>query len=268
VTAHRILVKVGGATLDDPGSRGRFAESVARAVAAGDEVAVVHGGGAQVSRMTAALGLVPQRVRGLRVTDDETARVVLQVLAGEVNALLVAALQAAGADAIGVSGADGGLFKAAPQDPALGRVGTVVHADGAVLERILGAGFVPVIATVAPAPGETDVFLNVNADAAVAPLASAWRADMVLFLSDVAHVQDHGERVESLDRAAFEALETDGVIVGGMLPKVEAALDAADALPEALVKIATAFASDPIAAAVQTSHGTLLTAQVRSLSNG
>ena len=92
----RILVKVGGAILDDAGTRGRFAASVNAARERGHEVVVIHGGGAQVSRLTDALGLEPRRVRGLRVTDDGTARAVLQVLGGEVNAVLVAALQRAG----------------------------------------------------------------------------------------------------------------------------------------------------------------------------
>ena len=136
----RILVKVGGAILDDAGARAAFSNSVARAHSAGHEVVLVHGGGAQVSRLTEALGLVPTRVRGLRVTDDATARAVLQVLGGEVNALLVAALQRAGVSAVGVTGADGGLFDAVPVDPALGHVGAVSQVDAGVLERLGASG--------------------------------------------------------------------------------------------------------------------------------
>lgn len=271
MSGQRILVKVGGAILDDALTRAQFAESVSLAVAAGDDVVVVHGGGAQVSRLTDALGLIPQRVRGLRVTDDATARAVLQVLGGEVNAMVVAALQRAGVAAIGLTGADGGLFDAEPVDPLLGRVGAVTRVDASVLDRLRYAGFVPVVATVTPAPEEnpgsdTGVFLNVNADAAVAPLAAAWSADIVLFLSDVPHVLNGDERIESIDRASCTNLEASGVIAGGMIPKVEAAINAASALPEAVVKIAAASGVDPIAAALQPSHGTIFFDRMQSVS--
>ena len=127
------------AILDDAGTRARFAASVGAARASGHEVVVIHGGGAQVSRLTDALGLVPRRVRGLRVTDDGTARAVLQVLGGEVNAVLVAALQGAGVPAVGLTGADGGLFKAGVVDPVLGHVGAV-EAHAAVTVERPGAG--------------------------------------------------------------------------------------------------------------------------------
>lgn len=264
----RILVKVGGAILDDPGTRATFASSVAAAVGRGDSVVVVHGGGAQVSRLTDALGLVPRRVRGLRVTDDETARAVLQVLGGEVNATLVAALQGTGVDAIGVTGADGGLFAAAIVDPALGHVGAVSTVDGAVIERLVSAGFAPVVATVTPAANETDVFLNVNADMAVAPLAAAWGADAILFLSDVPHVKNGDDRVPSIDPDLAAALEADGVVAGGMIPKVEAALEAAKVLPGATVKIATGSGPDPLAAALDVANGTAVTAQKEEIGRG
>ena len=257
--ARRILVKVGGAILDDPSTRAAFAGSVGAARAAGDEVVVVHGGGAQVSRLTEALGLVPRRVRGLRVTDDGTARAVLQVLGGEVNAGLVAALEAAGVRAVGLTGADGGLFRAGVVDPALGHVGAVDAVDPEVLEALGAAGYVPVVATVTPRPGDTEVFLNVNADMAVAPIAAAWGASAVLFLSDVPHVR-HGEaRIPSLDGADAASLEAEGVIAGGMIPKVEAAVAAAEALPGATVKIAAGDVADPVAAALSPEHGTLVT---------
>ncbi|MEM1449762.1 MAG: acetylglutamate kinase [Planctomycetota bacterium] len=266
--AQRILVKVGGAILDDAAARAAFAASVRGAIDTGHSVVVVHGGGMQVSRLTVALGLEVRRVRGLRVTDDATARAVLQVLGGEVNSMLVAALQAAGVDAIGVTGADGALFAAQPVDADLGRVGAVESVTPDVLARLGGAGFVPVVATVTPAPGETDVFLNVNADAAVAPIAAAWGADAVLFLSDVAHVLDGGARVPALDRAAAQALETSGAVTGGMVPKVDAALDAAEALPRATVKIASGSTPDCIAAGLDADLGTLVTATPQEARHG
>ena len=258
----RILVKVGGAILDDAGTRARFAASVAAARERGQEVVVIHGGGAQVSRLTDALGLEPRRVRGLRVTDDGTARAVLQVLGGEVNAVLVAALQRAGVPAVGLTGADGGLFKAGVVDPALGHVGAVDEVNPEVLTALGAAGYVPVVATVTPRPDDVDVFLNVNADMAVAPIAQAWGADAVLFLSDVPHVRDGAERIPHLDGASASALEASGVIAGGMIPKVEAAVAAAEARPAATVKIAAGDVDDPVAAALLTDRGTLVAAQL------
>ncbi|MGB0331372.1 MAG: acetylglutamate kinase, partial [Planctomycetota bacterium] len=154
---RRLLVKVGGAILDDGATRARFAASVGAARERGHEVVVIHGGGAQVSRLTDALGLEPRRVRGLRVTDDGTARAVLQVLGGEVNAVLVAALQRAGVPAVGLTGADGGLFKAGVVDPALGHVGAVDEVNPAVLAALGAAGYVPVVATVTPRSDDVDV---------------------------------------------------------------------------------------------------------------
>ncbi|MEM6673632.1 MAG: acetylglutamate kinase [Planctomycetota bacterium] len=263
--AQRILVKVGGAILDDPETRASFAASVADTRARGSSVVVVHGGGAQVTRLTDALGLEPVRIRGLRVTDDATARAVLQVLAGEVNAILVAALQRAGASAVGLSGADGGLFDADVADAALGHVGVVSRVDASILDALGGAGYVPVVSTVTPAGDGSDVFLNVNADAAVAPLAAAWRADAVLFLSDVPHVRDGDARVPAIDRSAFTALEASEAIVGGMIPKVGAALAAAESLPEATVRIASGSERDAISAALDPSRGTRVFAAIEEV---
>jgi acetylglutamate kinase len=193
---------------------------------------------------------------------------VLQVLGGEVNAILVAALQRAGVDAVGLTGADGGLFDADVVDPALGHVGAVSRVDGGVLERLGDAGFVPVVSTVTPSGGAADVFLNVNADMAVGPLAAAWGADAVLFLSDVPHVKDGDARIASLDAEATSRLVDAGVIAGGMIPKVEAALAAADALPTAAVKIATGSGDDPIAAALDPGLGTTVTTCKEEIGRG
>ena len=120
------------------------------------------------------------------------------------------------------------------------------------------AGYVPVVATVTPRPDDVDVFLNVNADMAVAPIAQAWDADTVLFLSDVPHVRDGAERIPHLDGAAATELEARGVIAGGMIPKVEAAVAAAEARPAATVKIAAGDVDDPVASALLPDRGTLV----------
>ncbi|MEM8710419.1 MAG: acetylglutamate kinase, partial [Planctomycetota bacterium] len=253
----RLVLKVGGAILDDAAKRAAFAASVARVIEELDaSVVVVHGGGAQLSRQCERLGIDVQRNdRGLRITDEATLAAAVQVLAGEVNAALVTALSAASVAAIGMTGADAGLMKARRLDASLGAVGEVESVSAAVLDRLSHAGFVPVVATLAPELPETSgssaagsatagsggsSLLNVNADAAVAPIAAAYDADAVLFLSDVAAVLngpvlESAEPLESLSPASAKELEASGALGGGMIPKVDAALAAVNALPNALV---------------------------------
>ncbi|MFT5731552.1 MAG: acetylglutamate kinase [Planctomycetota bacterium] len=262
-TRRRVLVKIGGSVLDDPVTRARFAASVAEAVhELFLDVVIVHGGGAQLSRHQERLGLeVKRNDRGLRITDPETAVAAVQVLGGEVNAALVSALAAASVRSIGLTCADGGLASARVLDPALGSVGEITSVDASVLVDLTAARFVPVIATVAP--DEADAlgarFLNVNADAAVAPIARAWGAEAVLFLSDVAAVLDGDRTVTSLSPEGAARLEKRGVLQGGMIPKVEAALAAAIALPSTLVKIASGNAANALISALSSGSGTAIT---------
>ncbi len=268
----RVLVKIGGAALDDPTLRGRFASSVRDAIdSLGVDIAVVHGGGPQLSRFQEQLGIeVKRNDRGLRITGPETARAAVCVLGGEVNAALVSSLTAASVRSIGLTCADGGLATARVFDPALGAVGEIVAVDPSVIEDLASAGFVPVIATLASDPAEPlgGRFLNVNADAAVAPIAAAWGADAVLFLSDVAGVLCGGKHVSSLDAAGAAHLESTGTLHGGMIPKVEAAIAATAALPGALVKIASGAAPGCIVAALQSDCGTALLGTQEELTHG
>jgi acetylglutamate kinase len=261
----RLLVKVGGAQLEQPAAREALARSLAAARRAGHELVVVHGGGNQIRALCAALGIAERSVSGLRVTDERTADVVLLVLAGQVNRELVQALGRAGLPAVGLSGADGGLFAVKKHRPVsgadLGYVGEVARVDARPAEVLLRAGYVPVIATVAPlAAGEDapdDRFYNVNADMAVAPLAAAFACDAVVFLTDVPGVLDAaGELVPALDPVRCRELRASGVIRGGMIPKVESALAALAAAPRALVKIAPAGAESAVLAALAPAHGT------------
>jgi len=203
--------------------------------------------------------------------DHETLEAALQVLGGEVNARIVESLVAAGARAIGLTGADGGVVTARPVDASLGAVGEVTSVDAKVLHDLGGAGFIPVLATVVPgqtAGGDPCGFLNVNADAAVAPIAEAFQADAVLFLSDVAAVLENGRPVPFLDAAASSQLEASGTLSGGMIPKVEAALAACEALPSALVKIASGTLENAVVEALQGETGTRFVMQVEDAKHG
>lgn len=246
---NRIVVKVGGAILDDVATRTVFAKSVADCREAGTSLVIVHGGGAQISRLTEALGIVAERVDGLRVTDAATALATVQALRGEVNSSLTASLVREGVRALGISGVDAGLIHATRARESLGFVGRALSADSRVLRDLTGSGFTPVVATVADSP---DGFLNINADAAVAAIAEAFRADAVLFLSDVEHVRGKtGGRIPEIDPGSAKALAGDEVIVGGMLPKVAAALDASERCGSStVVKMASGLVDHPIQSAL------------------
>jgi len=263
----RILVKIGGAQLSDPRSRSELARAVSQAQADGHQLILVHGGGDQIRELTSQLGLEDRYHEGLRVTDAATAEAVLMVLGGQVNRQLVAELGAQGVPAVGITGADGGSFTAAPlqrDGVELGYVGTVHRVQSALVESLLAGGLVPVIATVAPLdpdlPGSPEHFYNINADHCAGPLAAALGADTLLFLTNVPGVLDQGQqRIPDLSPRDCAALRTSGVIQGGMIPKVEAALAAVVAHPEGTIKIAPADGDQAILAALQSDTGTNFT---------
>lgn len=259
----RILAKIGGAALEQAGPRAALARSVARAVRDGHEVVLVHGGGNQIRALGARLGIADRYVDGLRVTDAATAEVVLCVLGGSVNRTLVAALGEAGLSAVGLTGADGGLFDARRLTRAggdLGYVGAVSHVRPALVETLLAGGHVPVVATVAPLgpdePGGREHLYNINADHAAGPLAHALRADALLLLTDVPGVLEDGRLLPELDPTRAADLRERGVLTGGMVPKVEAALECAAAAPRARVRIASGAGDDALRAALAEASGT------------
>lgn len=229
----RICVKVGGALVETAAGRARLAGMLQRAKAQEHECILVHGGGKQIREVTNLLGLEEKRHEGLRITDAMTARAVSWVLAGEVNKSIVAALAETDLRAVGLCGADLGLFhprrKKASVD--LGYVGTLEPSDvdARALTQVLTAGIVPVIATIGP---ERDAasdapFLNVNADEAAGPIAAAFGCDTLVLLSDIAGVLDKtGALITHVDRQHADKLIEDGTIQGGMIPKIRAALDA------------------------------------------
>lgn len=258
----RLLVKVGGAQLEQPGPRQEFCRAVAAARGDGHEVLVVHGGGNQIRDLTRALGLVDRYHDGLRVTDAATAAAVLMVLGGSVNRTLVASLARAGVPAVGLGGADGGTFTARPlQRPGveLGYVGEIDTVDARLGEQLVRQGYVPVLATVAPraAAAPDEPFYNLNADHAAGPLCRAFACEALLFLTDTQGVLDaDGQRLAALSPDDCGRLVRDGIARGGMLPKLEAALLALRENPRALVKIAPAAGADAVRAALADAVGT------------
>ena len=223
------VIKIGGSTL---GRHDTSLDDIAALHAEGRRIVVVHGGGATISEWLDRHGVASRFVRGLRATDERALDVVVAVLAGLVNKQLVAQLQARGARAIGLSGADGAVLRARRYDPKLGYVGEIVAVDGEALQSI-AAGAIAVLAPIAiEIEGDAlrPQLLNVNADTVAGEVAAALRARLLVFLTDVPGVMDAaGAVLPQLDAAQAGELLAAGTVAGGMVPKVEAALCAAEA---------------------------------------
>ena len=225
-----LVVKVGGSTL---GAADTTFHDIAALDRAGENPIVVHGGGAEASRWLEAMGIESRFVDGLRVTDERALPVVVAVFAGLVNKRVVAALNAAGARAAGLSGADGRTLECERRRPELGFVGAPVAVHAEAVLALRGAGFTPVVSPVGFIPGaaggDGDQLVNVNADEAAGWIAGAVGAREIVFLTDVEGVRgEDGAVLPELDAAAARALRGRGVIAGGMIPKVDACLFAAD----------------------------------------
>ncbi len=227
---HVIVVKYGGNALADSPEESMeiFARDIALLHAVGMKPVVVHGGGPQISAMMDRLGKQPTFHDGLRVTDAETIEIVSMVLLGTVNPTLVSMINKSGANAAGVSGQDMALFLCEQRDPALGFVGEIVSVNPAVVQGLLDDGVVPVVATVGTdSAGQA---YNINADTAASALAVSLKASKILFLTDIAGVlrdqHDPASLIPTLGAGEVGELKSQGIISGGMIPKVESCLDA------------------------------------------
>ena len=226
--SRTVVIKFGGHAMDKEALCAAFAEDLAVLSAEGTRSVVVHGGGPQISALLERLHIESRFENGLRVTDEATMQAVEMVLCGQVNKDVVRRFAAHGVRAAGISGRDGGLLLASVRQPALGRVGEVDKVDPALVECLLAGGFVPVVAPVAS--DAAGLPLNINADTAAGALAGALHADFFVLISDVPGVLDGEKRlIPTLDRARSQSLMAEGVINGGMIPKVGSCLHALDA---------------------------------------
>ena len=225
-----IVVKIGGSTL---GSHDTTMEDLVALQKEGRTLVVVHGGGDAINQWLSRQGLSPKFEKGLRVTDHETLKVVVAVLAGLVNKELVSAVQSLGGRAMGLSGIDGGFIEARIKDAELGYVGEVVQINPEPIEAILKGGYIPVIAPLGfGIKGEKGEILNVNADTAAGEIAAALGAERLIFLTDVPGILDSsGKSMPRLSADDASSLIGSGVVSGGMIPKVEACLRALSAVP-------------------------------------
>jgi len=220
----KIVVKIGGAALEVPETLHNCAVAVADLAGAGHQVAVVHGGGAALTRTLAQLGKKSSFVNGLRVTDSETRDVALMVLAGQINKAVVAALGAAGQPAVGMCGGDGMAFRARKKATVgcdLGFVGEITAVEPRWIEAIWANGAVPVISSLAL--GSDGQYYNINADQMAAACAVGCKANALVFLTDVPGVKGaDGAVIRWLDIKQIPLLMQTAVVSGGMLPKLEA----------------------------------------------
>ncbi|MDX2140033.1 MAG: acetylglutamate kinase [Chloroflexota bacterium] len=221
--AETIVIKVSGHEIDDPAFLTGFA-SVIRDLA--QPIIVVHGGGREITEMQQKMGIEARYVDGLRITDAASLALVEMVLCGAVNTRLVRMLVNAGVDALGMSGVDRGLVRAHKMPhPAqdMGYTGEIVSVRANVLSDLLAEGITLVVAPICLG---VDSSYNVNADHVAGAVAAVVAAGRVVFLTNVPGVLVDGVVVETLSPEAAEKLINDGIIFGGMIPKVRTALAA------------------------------------------
>lgn len=233
-----IVVKYGGHAMVDDGLKEDFARDITLLKFVGLHPVVVHGGGPQIGSVLDKMGITSQFVSGLRVTDGPTMDVVEMVLVGNVNKAIVAQIIQQGGKAVGLSGKDGGLILAKklhllrsqsqdkpPEIIDIGMVGEVVGVNPEIIQTLEDGGFIPVIAPVGVGgSGET---YNINADWVASKIAVALNAIKLVLLTDVEGVMDEGGTlISSATTGAVEKLLGNGAISGGMIPKMECALEA------------------------------------------
>ena len=254
----KFVVKLGGAGLENPAILDGCVHAIAELVKDGNQVAVVHGGGVQLTKTLKALGKQSEFVNGLRVTDAETRDAALMVLAGKVNKKLVAALGALGQPALGMSGGDGLVFRARKKktEPDLGFVGEIVASDPSWIDAIWQKNGVPVFSSIAL--GFDGEYYNVNADEMAASCAMACQADALVFLTDVPGVKDAtGTVLRWLSIDQIAEMAKSGVIHGGMLPKLGACRQALlNGVKRVRILPAEAASTLPDLCSARVAHGT------------
>ena len=224
-----IVVKYGGNAMISQELRCAVISDIILLSLVGLHVVVVHGGGPEINQMLKRLGKEGKFVDGLRYTDEETMDVVQQVLCGKVNKDLVATLNRMGGRALGLCGMDAELFQAVQLDEKYGLVGEITGVDPKVVQDALAQGYIPVVSTVAQGTDGNTAY-NINADTAAAKLAVALGAEKLVLLTDVRGLlrdpKDESTLIHSVGVSEIPGLIKDGIISGGMIPKLDCAVEA------------------------------------------
>ena len=224
-----VVVKYGGNAMISEELRRAVISDIALLSLVGIHVVVVHGGGPEINQMLNKIGKESKFVDGLRYTDEETMDIVQQVLCGKVNKELVATLNRLGGKAVGLCGMDAGLFRAERLDEKYGLVGEITAVDPAIVLDAIRNGYIPVVSTVAQGV-DADTAYNINADTAAAKLAVALGAEKLLLLTDVRGLltdpKDESTLIPAVRASEIPGLIHDGIIKGGMIPKMQCCVDA------------------------------------------
>ncbi len=227
-TGKVVVIKYGGSAMQSEELKNSVVRDVILLRLIGVQVVLVHGGGPEITEMLERLGKKTEFVGGLRVTDRETVEVAQMVLAGKVNKSLVNLIECSGGSAVGLCGMDGHLICAEQKDETLGFVGRIVKIDPRPILDLLEKGYIPVVSTLG-CDGKGNVY-NVNADTAAAKIAGALKAESLISLTDTAGIlrdkNDPSTLIPRVTLSDADKLIADGVIAGGMLPKVECCTDA------------------------------------------
>lgn len=221
----KVVIKYGGSAQIDPKLREQFAKDIVMMYMLGIQPIIVHGGGKRITSVLSQMGIESEFIDGHRVTSKECMEVVEMVLSGEINKEIAYFLSLNGVQALGMSGKDSLLFEAKCKDNGkFGLTGEIEKANPEILERLLEGGIIPVIS---PVCGDSEGrSYNVNADVVACEVAKALKADKVIFLTDTLGVLDkNGELIESIKSDEVEGLIKEGVISGGMIPKILSCVD-------------------------------------------
>ncbi len=226
-TGKIVVIKYGGAAMIDKELKASFAQDISLLHHLGMKIIIVHGGGKEMTELAEKLQLETQFVQGKRVTNEAMLDIVKMVLAGKINKEIVCNLNRQNIKAIGISGQDGDLLKCRkaflPTGEDIGWVGEIIHVNTKILLDMLEDGLIPVIAPVGY--DDDGNSYNINADDAAGDIASAFPAEKLIYLSDVAGVMIDNKRIASLNEETANAMIANGQITKGMIPKVNSAFD-------------------------------------------
>ncbi len=223
-----VVIKYGGNAMINEELKDAVMGDVALLTQIGIKVVLVHGGGPEITEMLGKIGKESKFVNGLRVTDKETADIVQMVLAGKVNKSLVSHLQSKGCKAVGICGADGHLIKSVMKDEQLGYVGEITEVNTEVINDLLSMGYVPVVSTTG-VDNDGNVY-NINADTAAAKIAGELCAESMISMTDIDGIlrdkNDPSTLIPKVYVSEISELVNEGIIKGGMIPKVDCCREA------------------------------------------